>query len=215
MSDKYIKTYGIDDIPNYPFLFIREGGFVFVTDKHTGEISEKLTVGEYCDRWMFEYKNNPDWKAYFGKGYTTPKASPDTARDITELHKLCSDTTRHKKGDDAYLLDFMLNGGLAISESSVLVWLCANVQVWSYVYTNYDLIAKGMNKDIKYINTTVKKLERKGMLKILNKKFDNGLYLIKIHPKIIWKGRYSAFAVAAGESYEYTEDNILDSKVDT
>ncbi|MNN67669.1 hypothetical protein D3C81_1833150 [compost metagenome] len=54
-----------------------------------------------------------------------------------------------------------------------------------------------------------KALQEKGLIKLLDEKFDvKGEWksLVKVHPKLFWKGRHSAWAVAIGNQYEYGED---------
>lgn len=209
MVEKYTKTYRIDDIPNYHFLFVRDGSFVFVTDKHTGEISDKLTLGEYCDMWRSEYSNNYNWIDYFIKEYFTPKSHPDTAIGTKELLQLCSDKTRHRKGDDGFLLDFLWGEHCTLTETKLFKYLCDNVVVWNYSVVDPSVVHTVLRlKSKKHAGRVFKSLEERGLIKLLHERFDSGTSwksLVKVHPKLFWKGRYSAWAVAIGESYEYVE----------
>lgn len=207
---KYIKEYAIDDIPNYPILYIRDGDFVFVTDKHTGEIYKKATLWEYVDIWLDEWNNNFIFREFYTKGYSVPKDHPDTAKDIAELYKLCSDKTRHRKGDDGFLLDFLWKDQCTLNETKLFKYLCDNVAVWNYsVIDPNDMHIKLELKSKKNTGRIFKSLQDKGLIKLLDEKFDvKGEWksLVKVHPKLYWKGRHSAWAVAIGNQYEYGED---------
>jgi hypothetical protein len=211
----YIKEYRVDDIPDYPFLFIRDGAFVYMTNKHTGEISEALSVSEYCQLWNRERQTNPLFISYYEKGYSYPKPSPDTAKNISELVKLCSDKTRHRKGDDGFLLDFMWQEGstLTITETKLFRYICTNVEVWNYSVVTEDSMIVTLGKGLRHTRDTFKSLESKGLIRVLNTKFDcHGEWktLVKVHPKLYWKGRYSAWLAAIGESYEYEDSPEID-----
>lgn len=207
---EYIKQYAIDDIPNYPILYIRDGDFVFVTDKHTGEIYKKATLQEYVEIWWEGWNNNFTFKDFYTKGYSVPKDHPDTAKDIAELYKLCSDKTRHRKGDDGFLLDFLWKDQCTLNETKLFKYLCDNVAVWNYsVIDHNDMHIKLELKSKKNTGRIFKSLQDKGLIKLLDEKFDvKGEWksLVKVHPKLYWKGRYSAWAVAIGNQYEYGED---------
>jgi hypothetical protein len=200
----------IDDIPNYPTLFIRDGDFIFVVDKHTGEISDKLTLTDYVCRWRQEWDNNSVFRSYYTLEYFTPKDHPDTAKDIAELYKLCSDKTRHRKGDDGFLLDFLWTDSCTITETKLFKYLCDNVAVWNYsVIDTKDMHTSLGLKSKKNTGRIFKSLQDKGLIKLLDEKFDvKGEWrsLVKLHPKLFWKGRHSAWAVAIGNQYEYEED---------
>jgi hypothetical protein len=207
---EYIKEFIVDDIPNYPILYIRDGGFFFATDKHTGEIYKKLTVWEYVSVWVDEWNNNPIFNEYYTKGYSVPKDHPDTAKNIAELLRLCSDKTRHRKGDDGFLLDFLWDDSCTLTETKLFKYLCDNVVVWNYsVIDPSDMhIALGL-KSKKNTGRLFKSLQEKGLIKLLDDKFDvkcEWRSLVKVHPKLYWKGRHSAWAVAIGNHYEYGED---------
>lgn len=207
---EYIKQYAIDDIPNYPILYIRDGNFVFVTDKHTGEIYKKATLQEYMEIWWEEWDNNFTFKDFYTKGYSVPKDHPDTAKDIAELYKLCSDKTRHRKGDDGFLLDFLWKDQCTLNETKLFKYLCDNVAVWNYsVIDPNDMHIKLELKSKKNTGRIFKSLQDKGLIKLLDEKFDvKGEWksLVKVHPKLYWKGRHSAWAIAVGNQYEYGED---------
>ena len=209
-ENKYTKEYIIDDIPNYPILYIRYGDFVFVTDKHTGEIYNKATLWEYVDIWLDEWNNNFIFRDFYTKGYSVPKDHPDTAKDIVELYKLCSDKTRHRKGDDGFLLDFLWNDSCTLNETKLFKYLCDNVAVWNYsVLDTNDMHIKLELKSKKNTGRIFKSLQDKGLIKLLDEKFDvKGEWrsLVKVHPKLFWKGRHSAWAIAIGNHYEYGED---------
>lgn len=209
-ESKYIKQFVVDDVPDYPILYVGDGDFVFVVDKHTGEICKKVTVSEYVDLWRYEWDNNPIFKGYYTKGYYTPKEHPDTAKDIAELLKLCSDKTRHRKGDDGFLLDFLWDDSCTLTETKLFKYLCDNVVVWNYSVINpTDLHTALGLKSRKNTGRLFKSLQEKGLIKLLDDKFDvKGEWrsLVKVHPKLFWKGRHSAWAVAIGNQYEYGED---------
>lgn len=204
------KEFIVDDIPNYPILYIRDGDFVFVTDKHTGEIYQKTTISKYVDMWRHEWDSNPTFKEFYTKGYFAPKRHPDTAKDIVELYKLCSDKTRHRKGDDGFLLDFLWNDSCTLNETKLFKYLCDNVAVWNYsVIDSNDMHTKLELKSKKNTGRIFKALQEKGLIKLLDEKFDvKGEWksLVKLHPKLFWKGRHSAWAIAIGNHYEYGED---------
>lgn len=209
-ENKYVKQYVVDDIPNYPILYIRDGDFVFVTDKYTGEIYKKATLWEYIDIWLDEWNNNFIFRDFYTKGYSVPKDHPDTAKGIVELYKLCSDKTRHRKGDDGFLLDFLWKDQCTLNETKLFKYLCDNVAVWNYsvIYPN-DMHIKLELKSKKNTGRIFKALQDKGLIKLLDDKFDvKGEWrsLVKVHPKLYWKGRHSAWAVAIGNQYEYGED---------
>lgn len=206
-----IKEYLIHDIPTYPILYIRDGAFVFVVNKQTGEIYKKaITLTEYVEIWTHEWNTNSLFKAYYTEGYSVPKDSPDTAQDIIELYKLCSDKTRHRKGDDGFLLDFLWDNSCSLSETKLFKYLCDNVAVWNYSVVDQNLLhtALGLNSK-KHSGRIFKSLQDKGLIKLLSERFDvkgEWLSLVKVHPKLFWKGRHSAWAVAVGSHYEYGED---------
>lgn len=209
-ENSYIKQHVVDDIPNYPILYVRDGDFVFVVDKHTGEIYKKLTLRDYVSVWVDEWNNNPIFNEYYTKGYSVPKDHPNTAKDIVELYKLCSDKTRHRKGDDGFLLDFLWDDSCTLTETKLFKYLCDNVVVWNYsVIDPTDMhIALGL-KSKKNTGRLFKSLQEKGLIKLLDDRFDvKGEWrsLVKVHPKLFWKGRHSAWAVAVGNHYEYGED---------
>lgn len=210
MMTEYERFYRVDDIPNYPTLFIRDGDFVFVVNKHTGEISDKLTLEQYVDFWREEWDNNPVFRNYYTQEYFAPKDHPDAAKDITELYKLCSDKTRHRKGDDGFLLDFLWADSCTITETKLFKYLCDNVAVWNYsVIDTKDMHTSLGLKSKKNTVRIFKSLQDKGLIKLLDEKFDvKGEWksLVKLHPKLFWKGRHSAWAVAIGNQYEYGED---------
>lgn len=210
VENKYTKEYVVDDIPNYPILYIRDGDFVFVTDKHTGEIYKKVTLDEYIEIWDYEWNNNTTFRDFYTQGYSIPKNHPDTAKDLSELHKLCSDKTRHRKGDDGFLLDFLWNEDCTLTETKLFKYLCENVIVWNYSVVDQDSFKGALKlKSKKHAGRVFKSLEEKGLIKLLHDRFDLGgtwKSLVKVHPKLYWKGRYSAWAVAIGLSYEYGED---------
>lgn len=210
MENKYEYVFQIDDIPNYPILYIRDGDFVFVTDKNTGEILKKASLQEYVEIWWEEWSNNFTFKDFYTKGYSVPKDHPDTAKDIVELYKLCSDKTRHRKGDDGFLLDFLWKDQCTLNETKLFKYLCDNVAVWNYsVIDPNDMHIKLELKSKKNTGRIFKSLQDKGLIKLLDEKFDvKGEWksLVKVHPKLYWKGRHSAWAVAIGNQYEYGED---------
>jgi len=210
IENNYTKEFAIDDIPNYPILYIRDGDFVFVTDKYTGEIYKKATLWEYVDIWLDEWNNNFIFRDFYTKGYSVPKDHPDTAKDIVELYKLCSDKTRHRKGDDGFLLDFLWNDSCTLNETKLFKYLCDNVAVWNYsVLDTNDMHIKLELKSKKNTGRIFKSLQDKGLIKLLDEKFDvKGEWrsLVKVHPKLFWKGRHSAWTIAIGNHYEYGED---------
>lgn len=209
-ENRYTKEFIVDDIPNYPALYIRDGASIFVVYKHTGEISNKLTVTEYVKLWRHEWDNNHDFKYYYTKDYYVPKAHPDAAKDIAELYKLCSDKTRHRKGDDGFLLDFLWDDSCTLTETKLFKYLCDNVAVWNYSVINPSDMHTAIGlKSKKNTGRIFKSLQEKGLIKLLDEKFDvKGEWrsLVKVHPKLYWKGRHSAWLVAIGSHYEYGED---------
>lgn len=207
---EYERFYRVDDIPNYPTLFIRDGAFIFVVNKHTGEISDNLTLEQYVDFWREEWEINSVFRDYYTQEYFVPKDHPDTAKDLTELYKLCSDKTRHRKGDDGFLLDFLWSDSCTITETKLFKYLCDNVVVWNYsVIDTKDMHTSLGLKSKKNTGRIFKSLQDKGLIKLIDEKFDvKGEWksLVKLHPKLFWKGRHSAWAVAIGNQYEYGED---------
>lgn len=210
MMTEYERFYRIDDVPNYPTLFMRDGDFVFAVDKYTGGISNKLTLTKYVYCWRQEWDNSPVFRSYYTQDYFVPKDHPDTAKDIAELYKLCSDKTRHRKGDDGFLLDFLWADSCTITETKLFKYLCDNVAVWNYsVVDTKDMHTSLGLKSKKNTGRIFKSLQDKGLIKLLDEKFDvKGEWksLVKLHPKLFWKGRHSAWAVAIGNQYEYGED---------
>jgi hypothetical protein len=206
--------YRIDDIPNYPYLFIRDGGFVYLTNKDTGEIIDNLSLTEYVDLWRKEWNINPDFKSYYTKGLFQPKQDPDTATNTTELKRLCSDNTRHRKGDTGFLLDFIMLDQCSKTESKVFLHLCKKVIVWSYSTTDMEEIQSVTElRSTKQVKAVWKSLQDKGLLSVVNTNFlTHGEYktLVKLHPKIYWEGRYSAWAVKCKADYEYEDLETLD-----
>lgn len=201
--------YRVDDIPKYDNLFIRDGGRVFVVNKHTGEILHNLSVMEYCNLWVNEYLTNVNMRKFYQRGLFNPKSNPDTAQDLKELKKLCSDTSRTGRGDTGYLLDFMLLDSCTISESKMLKVLCDCVEVWNYSVISWEDLKHRMSVGDKQVRRVYTALLEKGLVMELNRKFeaeDKWCYLIKIHPKLFWKGRYSAFIAKVAASYEYGPD---------
>ncbi|UZS00858.1 hypothetical protein [Pseudomonas phage vB_PsaM_M1] len=211
---EYERFYRIDDIPNYPTLFIRDGDFVFVVNKHTGEISNKLTLMQYVDFWREEWEINSNVRDFYTKGLFHPKQDPDTATNLKDLKKLCSDNTRHRKGDTGYLLDFIMLDQCSKTESKVFLHLCKKVIVWSYCTTDMqDLQSVTELKSSKQVKAVWKSLQDKGLLCVVNTDFDvYGEYkiLVKLHPRIYWEGRYSAWAVKCKADYEYEDSVTLD-----
>jgi len=205
-----VVEYPIHDIPNYPFLFIREGSFVFKTDKTTGEISEQLSLGDYCLEWQISYRYKPAFRDFYTKGLFFPKDNPDTAGNLADLLKLCSDKTRHRKGDEGFLLHFLWKDQCTLTETKLFKLLCDYVVVWNYsVLDDSDMHTKLNLKSKKHAGRVFTSLEQKGLIKTINTKFDDGgdwKKLIKVHPKLFWKGRHSAWALAVGNTYEYGED---------
>ena len=201
--------YRVDDIPKYDNLFIRDGERVFVVNKYTGEILQSLSVLDYCDFWSNEYRTNEVVRKYYEKGLFFPKPTPDTATNIKELKSLCSDSSRTGRGDNGYLLDFMLLDSCTITESKMLKLVCDNVVVWNYSVMPWSQIKKGMNTGDKQTRRVYLSLLSKGLIIELTTKFedeDGWSHLIKVHPKLFWKGRYSAFMAAVADSYEYGPD---------
>lgn len=212
--NKYERLTPVHDIPNFPILFIRDGDFVFMTDKHTGEIYQRLDTDEYCYLWKAFWDHNKDFYSYYTKGYFVPKEHPDTARDLKELHNLCSDKTRHRKGDDSFLLHFLWSEQCTLTETKLFKHLCDNVLLWNYCVIDQNDMHTALGlKSKKHAGRVFKSLEDKGLIKLLHDRFDLGeswKSLIKVHPKLFWKGRHSAWAVAVGESYEYVDTQSLD-----
>lgn len=120
------------------------------------------------------------------------------------------DKTRHRKGDDGFLLDFLWNDSCTLNETKLFKYLCDNVAVWNYsVIDTNDMHIKLELKSKKNTGRIFKSLQEKGLIKLLDEKFDvKGEWrsLVKVHPKLYWKGRHSAWAVAIGNHYEYGED---------
>ena len=48
---EYTYSFPVDDIPNFNYLYIREGDVVFKTDKRTGEICTTMSLEEYVSEW--------------------------------------------------------------------------------------------------------------------------------------------------------------------
>jgi len=213
VMDNYTTEYLVHDIPKYPLLFIRDGGWVYMTNKHTGEICDRLTLGESCLLWRYERQTNPLFISFYGKGLTFPKPSPDTAGNITELLKLCSDKTRRRKGDDGFLMDFIWQDSCTVTETKLFRYICTNVEVWNYAAVDEDSMVMSLGKGVRHTRDTFKSLVSKGLIKVINPKFDcygDWKTLVKVHPKLYWKGRYSAWLVAIGETYEYGDIAEID-----
>lgn len=204
----HTESFPIDDIPNYPVLFIRDGAFVFVVQKATGEISERLTLSQYVDRHIAELKNNPAYRDFYFGGYFNPKDSPDTARTIKELRQLCSDSTRHVKGYDSYFLDFLTTEQANVTQHKMFTWICKNVVVWNYSVFSIEEVLTSVPRTKRQARTVFQELQDKGLIKVVTDKFEgkkDWRLLVKVHPKLYWKGRYTAWASRAGMDYEYED----------
>ena len=208
---RYVYENRIDDIPNYPTLFIRDEDFVFITNKHTGEITEKLTLYDAVQYWIEEWNTNPVFRGYYQRGLHCPKDDPDTANNIKELKKLCSDNSRHRKGDTGFLLDFLMKDDISKTESKVFLYLAKQVFVWNYCAVTMEEIATASElKSSKQVKAVWNSLQDKGLIHVINTDFDvYGEYkiLVKLHPRLYWVGRYSAWLVKCKSDYEY-EDSI-------
>jgi hypothetical protein len=206
---KYIKEFRVDDIPKYDNLFIRDGEQVFVVNKHTGEISSTLSIAEYVKTWRTEWENNPTFRAYYQDKLTFP-TDPDKAETLEELRRLCSDKTRLRRGDERFLLDFMLRDLLSTTEMKLFTHLTKCVEVWNYAVVDYSNIPSVLDVSERQVRNLWRGLQEKGMIAILNTQFhtpQGWRYLVKVHPMIFWEGRYSAWAAKCKAEYEY-EDAI-------
>lgn len=176
----------------------------------TGEITQGVSPIEAAELWRRDWETNPSFRALYTSDYIYPKPSPDTAKDIETLRSLCSDKTRTGRGDTGYLLDFMLSDSFSITEGKMLTLICTKGVVWSYCVCTWEDIMSGMGLSKKQTKRVYDSLIEKGMIKELCKKFrteDSTLaLLIKVHPKLYWKGRYSAYIAALQESYEGLDD---------
>lgn len=213
MTEKREYTFHnkVDDIPNYPNLFIRDGVFVFLTNKHTGEILDKLSIPDAVKLWTHEWNTNYTFRSFYQKGLQYPKDDPDTAKNLKELKKLCSDNTRHRKGDTGFLLDFIMKDSINKTESKVFLHLTKQVVVWNYaITTQEDIKTAAELKTDKQVKAVWTSLQDKGLIVTINSEFDVGddyKILVKIHPRLYWEGRYSAWLVKCKADYEY-EDPI-------
>lgn len=214
----YTSEYVTHDIPGYEYMFLREDaeyehtvvGTIMMFSKITGEVIRHMSVDEYCAYWANEVQTNPKVNAYYKKGYSTPKKSPDTATSMANLLRLCSDKTRHKKGEDSYLLDFIWSKSLSVTETELFRVICDQVVVWNYAVLDETTLPDALGKDTKYTRRLYKALQDKGLIRVLSTKFDDGgqwKSFIKVHPRLYWKGRISAWKAAIGAEYEY-EDSI-------
>lgn len=209
----FVLSFPIHDIPNHPILFIRDGAWVFMVDKETGYIAERLTLSDCVDVWTNEITHNPHFQKYYLGSYRIPKQHPDTARSIQDLKLLCSDSSRHRKGDTEYLLDFLNVGECSATETKVFMHLCKLVIVWNYLPLNKTGMHTAVGLSSKHCKRILESLESKGLIKILSDKFeskDGWCSLVKVHPKLYWKGRYSAWAVCNSLNYEYEDALELD-----
>lgn len=208
-----MTEYKIHDIPDYPYLFIRDGGFVYLTNKHTGEIERTLTLYEYVNIWTNEYKTNQCFLKHYQSDLFLPKNNPDTATTLKELRSLCSDNTRTGRGDTGYLVDFLTSDKCNVTETKLLTLLSKHVDVWNYSVCTWNDIKDGMSVGEKQLKRVYTSLIDKGLMIELNNKFEAGgkhwCLLIKIHPRLFWKGRYSAFINAVSDHYEYSENISL------
>ena len=152
IAREYTYSFPVDDIPNFNYLYIREGDIVFKIDKHTGEICIQMSLEEYVSEWRSLWQTNSTFKEYYTQGYTFPKEDPDTSKDIDELRKRCSDSTRHKKGNTEYIIDFLTDDSLTITEVKLLKFLISKVEVWNYAISTYQEIASSLGKDTKWTN---------------------------------------------------------------
>lgn len=211
---EYTREHPIHNIPNYPTLYIRDGAFVFMVDKTTGEISNKLSLRQYVEHWRKELETNEHVFKYYMGNYFHPKPSPDTATNIKELHRLCSDRSREKRGTDGFLLDFLWAEKISLTETKLFKYLCDNAIVWNYSALDECQLQEILNLSTKrQARVVYAKLQDKGLVKIVYPDFEiDGEYrhLVKLHPMLFWKGRKSAWKVAIGESYEYGENITLE-----
>lgn len=203
--------YKIDDIPNYPYFWIRDDDSIYITDKISGLIEKVISIDNLDVAWHEECANNEVFNDFYRKGYVYPDKDPDTAQNIKELKNYCSDNTRHRKGDTGYLLDFIMDDKCNKTESKIFLHLCKNVIVWNYAITTMDeLKSVAELKSDKQLKSVWKSMQEKGLLQVVNTEFEaNGTYcmLVKVHPKLYWEGRYSAWLVKCKADYEY-EDPI-------
>jgi hypothetical protein len=210
--------YVTHDIQGYDYMYIREDthtedsiiGSVFMFSKTTGEVVQRFTVDEYCLHWKNEVDTNTKVSSFYKKGYNSPRKSADSATNIATLIRLCADKTRHRKGQDAYLLDFIWSKSMTLTETELFKIICEHVVVWNYSVFDESTLSTLLGKDTKYTRRVYKALQDKGLIRVLSTKFDNsGVWnsFVKVHPRLYWKGRVSAWAVAVGEAYEY-EDSI-------
>lgn len=203
-----IKEYPIHDILNYPTLFIRDGDFVFVADKHTGEISQSLHFLEAADYWVGQLKQSLEMQKYYFGNYFSPKDNPDTARTLKELKYLCSDSSRHVKGDSGYFLDFINSDCANPTQSKLFWWMCKKVEVWNYAVFTQEELYSSIPRTKRQIKTVVSELEEKKLIKIVTDRFEHKkdwALLVKVHPKLYWKGRYEAWATRSNLEYEYED----------
>lgn len=194
---KYTESFPVHDIPDYDYLFIREGDIVFMVNKYTGEIVENLSLAEYCKIWKNEWDTNTKFNSYYIGEYTVPKGDPNTARNMDELKSLCSDKSRRLRGDTGYLLDFMLKDSTNKTEAKLVLWVCQQVEVWNYAIIDVSQVQQVLGlKTAKQARATWKSVIDKGFIEVITDRFesdDGWKSLVRVHPFLYFKGRKSAW----------------------
>lgn len=211
-TEEYLYSFPVHDIPDYEYLFIRNGEQVFVVSKETGEFVETLSLSDYTNLWRREWQNNPAFKSYYLQGIKKPD-NPDKAETLDELKSLCSDKTRHRRGNEGYLLDFLLNDSLTKTEIKLFDHLVKNVVVWNYSVVDYNNLSTVLSLSDRQLRNLWRSLQDKGLVSVVNTQFltdDGWRYLVKVHPMIHWEGRYSAWAAKCRAEYEYEDALTLD-----
>lgn len=171
---------------------------------HVNEETGEVILTQPLDEYISEWRESPERKALHASEYPIHSNNQHTATSAKELKKLCSDSSRHVKGDTGYVLDFMMDGSLSKTESRILLHLCKKVIVWNYATTTLTEIQNiSCLTTMRQTKNVWKSLCDKGMLTIINESFDDYGHtriLIQIHPKLYWEGRFSAWAIHANRS---------------
>lgn len=127
--------------------------------------------------------------------YKYPKPQPEFLfiRDLAELKKHCSDSSRTLRGDTGYLLDFLFLGLLEDSEMRVMLSICRDTEVHNYSCTTIEIITKRSGVHRKTVLRAIRTLEKKNLLKKIREDFDYEgvtMILFEVSPNVSFKGSY-------------------------
>lgn len=204
----------LSEINGYTKDVLKDGNQFIVFDTDTGEVIGTFDTNGYVNWWLGEWNSNQVFRDHFTKGYRYPSLNPDDSKNMKELLAACSDKTRHRKGDTGYLLDYLMTGKLSKTESKIFIHLSKKLEVWNYCVTTFEEIKSVSElKSDKQVRTVWKSLQTSGLVTLVNTEFQYNksyCWLVKLHPKLCWEGRYSAWLASLHADYEYEDSVTLD-----